>query len=192
FIHRPVFVKFEDEHGQPVKRRDTREKILEAGWQQALQTLSTAERAKGPARIIGAFGKQAEQQIAFESMLHNYAAQGGPEIDTSKTAQFINTDHRFGNTGASTFFVQMAVGVMGSYYEGGTSAAVSMRDPSAASIVFISPPSPDRREAQKGRDLFKHQVQTAIDPNNYKPPTGGAVANGSEASSGRVSDSPKP
>jgi hypothetical protein len=100
--------------------------------------LPATERAKGPARIIGAFGKQVEQQIAFENTLRSYAAQGGPEIDTSKTAQFINTDHRIGNTGASTFFMQMAVGVMGSYYEGGTSAAVNLRDPAGASIVFIS------------------------------------------------------
>lgn len=175
FIHRPVFVKFEDEQGKPVKRRDTRQKILEAGWQQALQTLPAAERAKGPARIIGAFGKQVEQQLAFEGTLHSYAAQGGPEIDTSKTAQFINTDHRFGNTGASTFFVQMAVGVMSSYYQGGASAAVNLRDPAGASIVFISPPSDERRAAQKGRDLFKHQVEPAINPENYKPPTVGEV-----------------
>ncbi len=175
FIHRPVFVKFEDEHGHPVKRREAREKILEAGWQQALQTLPAAERAKGPARIIGAFGKQVEQQRAFEGVMHSYAAQGGPEIDTSKTAQFINTDHRFGNTGASTLFVQMGVGVMGSYYEGGTSAAVNLRDPAEGSIVFISPPSEEKRTEQKGRDVFKHQVQPAIDPENYKPPTVGAI-----------------
>jgi hypothetical protein len=25
FIHRPVFVKFEDEHGKPLTRRDTRQ-----------------------------------------------------------------------------------------------------------------------------------------------------------------------
>ena len=175
FIHRPVFVKFEDEQGKPVKRRDARQKILEVGWQQALQTLPSTERAKGPARIIGAFGKQTEQQIAFEAVLHSYAAQGGPEIDTGKTAQFINTDHRFGNTGASTLFVQMALGVMGSYYEGGASAAVNLRDPTGASIVFISPPSDERREMQKNRNLFKHKVQPAIDPENYKPPTVGQV-----------------
>jgi hypothetical protein len=65
FIHRPVFVKFEDEHGQPLKRREGRQKILEAGWQQALETLPAAERAKGPARIIGSFDKQVDQQLAF-------------------------------------------------------------------------------------------------------------------------------
>lgn len=175
FIHRPVFVKFEDEHGKPVKRRDARQKILEAGWQEALQTLPEAERTKGPARIIGAFGGNVEQQLAFEGTLHSYAAQGGPEIDTSKTAQFINIDRRIGNTGASTFFVQMALGVMGSVIEGGTSAAVNLRDPTGASIVFISPPKDPKQAAQKNWNPFQHEVAPAIDPENYKPPTVGDV-----------------
>lgn len=192
FIHRPVFVKFEDEHGQPVTRRDARQKILEAGWQQALQTLPEPERAKGPVRIIGAFGNHAEQQLALEATLHHYAAQGGPEIDTSKTAQFINTDRRFGNSGASTFFVQMALGVLGSYIEGGASAAINLRDPTGASIVFISPPSEEKRKAQQGRDVFKHRVEPAIDPENYKPPTVGAVLNGSKAANAQGSGASAP
>lgn len=171
FVHRPIFVRFEDGQGHAVKRRDARQKILEAGWNQALQTLPSAARTKGPTRIIGAFGKQVEQQLALEGMLYSYAAQGGPEIDTGKTAQFINTDYRLGNTGASTFFVQMALGVMGSYYEGGVSAAVNMRDSAGASIVFITPPSEEQRKAQRDQDLFKHEVRPAIDPDNYKPPT---------------------
>lgn len=175
FIHRPVFVRYEDEHGQPVKRRAERQKILETGWQQALQTLPAAERAKGPTRIIGAFGKQVEQQIAFEAVLNSYAAQGGPEIDTGKTAQFINTDYRLGNTGASTFFMQMALGVMGGYYEGGTSAAVNLRDPRGASIMFISPPAVSRHHAGNAQDPLQHKVEPAIDPENYKPPTIGEV-----------------
>lgn len=175
YIHRPVFVSLKDEHGQPVKRRDERRKILEAGWQQALQTLPETERAKGPARIVGAFGNQVEQQLALEGMLHTYAAQGGPEIDTGKTAQFIDTDRRLGNTGAATFFMQMALGVMGSYIEGGTSAAVNLRDPAGASIVFISPPNEASRKKQHGWNVFKHQVKPAIDPENYEPPTLGAV-----------------
>ena len=170
FIHRPVFVKFEDEHGQSVTRRDARQKLLEAGWQQALQTLPDAERAKGPARIVAAFDNNVDHLVAMEGMLHQYAAQGGPEIDSGKTAQFINTDRRLGNTGAATFFMQMALGVMGSYIEGGTSTAVNLRDPAGASIVFISPPSEERRKAQEGRDVFKHQVKPSIDPENYRAP----------------------
>ena len=174
FIHRPVFVKFEDEQGKPVKRRDARQKLLEAGWQQALQTLPEAQRAAGPARIIAAFNHDTEQKIALAGTLHAYAAQGGPDIDTGKTSQFIDTDHRMGNTGAATFFVQMAVGVMGSYIDGGASAAINLRDPAGASIVFISPPSKERREAQ-GANIFKHIVQPSIDPDNYKPPTVASV-----------------
>jgi hypothetical protein len=181
FVHRPVFVKFEDEHGKPVTRRDGRQKLLEAGWHQALQTLPDAERAKGPARIVAAFDNNVDHLVAMEGMLHQYAAQGGPEIDSGKTAQFINTDRRLGNTGAATFFVQMALGVMGSYIDGGPSAAVNLRDPAGASIVFISPPSEERRKAQEGRDVFKHQVKPAIDPDNYKPPTVGAVLGKDEA-----------
>jgi hypothetical protein len=181
FIHRPVFVKFEDEHGQPVTRRDARQKILDTGWQQALQTLPEAERAKGPARIVAAFNNQAEQLVALEGTLHQYAAQGGPEIDSGKAAQFINTDHRLGNTGAATFFVQMALGVMGSYIGGGTSAAINLRDPTGASIVFISPPTAERLKAQEGHDVFKHRVQPSIDPENYKPPTVGQVLGAGQA-----------
>ena len=187
YIHRPVFFKFEDEHGRPLNRRDARQKILESGWQQALQTLPDNERTKGPARIVGAFGDHVEQQLALEGVLHTYAAQGGPEIDTSKTAQFINTDRRLGNTGAATFFMQMALGVMGSYIEGGTSAAVNLRDPSGASIVFISPPSEASRKKQQGLDVFKHKVKPAIAPEDYKPPTVGAVLQSS-----KVSTAPEP
>lgn len=184
FIHRPVFVKFEDEHGKPIKRRDARQKVLDAGWQQALQTLPDAERAKGPARIIAAFDNNVDHLVAMEGVLQQYAAQGGPEIDSGKTAQFINTDRRLGNTGAATFFMQAAIGVMGSYIEGGTSAAINLRDSAGASIVFVSPPTDERRKEQVNRDVFKHQVKPAIDPDNYKPPTVGAVLDQDRAAQG--------
>ena len=58
FVHRPVFVKFADEEGKPVTRRDQRQKLFNAGWQQALQTLPEAERGKGPARIVTGTGNQ--------------------------------------------------------------------------------------------------------------------------------------
>ena len=186
FVHRPVFVKFEDEQGMPVTRRDARQKILEAGWQQALSTLPETRRKAGPARIIAAFDNNTEQRIALEGMLHNYAAQGGPEIDSGKTSQFINTDSRMGNTGAATFFVQMAVGVMGSYIDGGASAAINLRDPTGVSIVFISPPSEEKRKNQ-GLNVFKHLVEPSIDPKNYEPPTVAAVM-GMQAQTSNMSD----
>ena len=171
FVHRPIFVKFKDENGKPVTRRDERQKIFNAGWQEALQTLPEAERTKGAARIIAATGKQPAQQLMLEGMLHDYAAHGGPEIDSGKTAQFINTDHRLGNTGSATFFVQMAIGVMGSYRDGGASAAINLRDRDEASIIFITPPSDAVREEQEPREIFRSRVTPAVDPANYAAPS---------------------
>ena len=65
-----------------------------------------------------------DQLIALHGTLDAYAANGGPEFDSGKSSQFIDTDKRLGNTGASTLFMHMAIGVMGSYRDGGISAAI--------------------------------------------------------------------
>lgn len=183
FVHRPVFVKFADEEGKPVTRRDARQKIFNAGWQQALQTLPEAERGKGPSRIVAGTGNQPEQSLMLESMLHDYAAQGGPEIDSSKSAQFINTDLRLGNTGAATWFMQMAIGVMGSYRDGGASAAINLRDSNEASIIFITPPSGAKRQQQDANgDIFRSRITPAVDPANYVAPSVEAIL---ESSAGK-------
>jgi hypothetical protein len=171
FIHRPTFVKFADEHGKPITRRDERDKILQAGWQAALLTLPEAERAKAPALIVAATAGNTQQMTMLHSTLNAYAARGGPEIDTGNSAQFIDTDKRLGNTGATTLFMQMAIGVMGSYRNGGISAAVNLRNKGEASIVFISPPSDEKRKTQKhprGGDVFAHRGSPAINPADYK------------------------
>ncbi|MEO7495410.1 MAG: DUF2875 family protein [Massilia sp.] len=171
FIHRPTFVKFTDEHGKPLTRRDAREKALQAGWQQALLTLPEADRPKSPSLVIAATGDNHEQLNLLHSTLRAHAANGGPEIDSGKSAQFIDTDKRLGNTGATTLFMQMAIGVMGSYREGGISAAVNLRDSGEASIVFISPPSEDKRKTQhhpRGGDVFAHHGSPAVEPADYK------------------------
>jgi hypothetical protein len=171
FIHRPTFVKFTDDHGKPVTRRDERNKVLQAGWQAALLTLPEAQRATAPTLVVAATGDDADQTILLHGALNASAAHGGPEIDTGKSNQFIDTDQRLGNTGATTLFMQMAIGVMGSYRDGGVSAAVNLRDKNEASIVFISPPSDQQRKTQKhphGGDVFAHRGTPAIDPANYR------------------------
>ncbi len=171
FIHRPVFVNTSDQDGKPLRRRDQRRAALLAGFNQALSTLSESERASGPARIIASTNNNTEQLIALEGVLHDFAAKGGPEIDSGKTNQFINTDRRLGDTGAATLFMQMAIGVMGSYRAGGVSAAINLRDPSEASIIFISPPSAEKLHAQRNRNVFRHRNSLDIDPANYAPPS---------------------
>lgn len=170
FIHRPTFVTFTDEHGKPITRRDERDKIMQAGWESALLTLPETERLKAPSLIVAATGNDTSQIALLHSTLTAYEKRGGPEIDTGKSNQFIDTDKRLGNTGATTLFMQMAIGVMGSYRDGGISVAVNMRDKNEATIVLISPPSEDKRKTQKhphGGDVFAHRGTPAIDPANY-------------------------
>ncbi len=61
FIHRPTFVKFTDEHGKPITRRDERDKVMQAGWQAALLNLPETERVKAPALVIAATGDDTSQ-----------------------------------------------------------------------------------------------------------------------------------
>jgi hypothetical protein len=42
----------------------------------------------------------------------------------------------------------MAIGVMGSYIDGGVSAAINLRNDREASLIFISPPPPEKLKAQ--------------------------------------------
>lgn len=171
FIHRPTFVKFTDEHGKPITRLDERNKVLQAGWSAALLTLPEAQRINAPALIVAATGEDTNQISMLHGMMTAYAAHGGPEIDTGKSNQFIDTDKRLGNTGATTLFMQMAISVMGSYRNGGISAAVNLRDKNEASIVFISPPSDEQRKTQqhpRGGDVFQHRRTPAVDPADYQ------------------------
>lgn len=171
YLHRPVFVRFADEHGKPVTRRAERQQLLQAGWQAALQNLPEARRKDAPARVIAATGGKAGQLITLHGVLDAQAAAGGPEIDSGKSSQFIDADKRLGDTGAATLFVQMAIGVMGSYRDGGVSAAVNLRGEEEASIVLISPPTDEQRKNQthpRGGDVFAHRGTPSIDPGSYR------------------------
>jgi hypothetical protein len=170
FIHRPTFVRMLDKEGKPLTRKDQREQALQAGWQEALRSLPEAERPAAPARLVAATGGNQAQLVALHKTLLKHAEDGGTELDSGNTAQWIDTDQRLGNTGAATLFVQMAIGVMGSYRDGGISAVVNLRNPDEATIVLVSPPSEEKRRKQKhphGGDVLRHYVTPAIDPANY-------------------------
>ncbi len=159
-----------DGQGRPLARREARAAALAAGWRQALETLPEAERQAAPARIAVSTGGKVAQAVALHAVLDGWSAEGGPQLDPAKPNQWIDTDARLGNTGAATWFMQMAIGVMGSYREGGTTAAINLRNDREASIVMISPPSEDKRKSQQhpaGGDVLRHHSTPAVDPANY-------------------------
>lgn len=169
YLHRPVYVPMLDKQGKPLTRRSERVKALANGWQQALQTLPEDQRKNAPGRVLVADAGNVDQTVILHDVMNAWAEQGGPELDSRKARQWINTDVRLGNTGASTWFMQMSIGVMGSYIDGGSSVAINMRDPNEASIVFVTPPPPETIKQQPSSEvLFKHKFVPAIDPANYQ------------------------
>jgi hypothetical protein len=171
FIHRPVFVKTTDDKGRPLPPGKQRNEALQQGWAKALAAAGEQSKIPAPQRIITATGGDTNQTLSLHAMLHAYEAAGGPTYDMTDGRRFIDTDRRLGNTGAATFFMQAAIGVMASYKDGGVSAAINLRDTSEASIVLITPPSDELRKTQqhpKGGDVFRHKVTPAYDPANYQ------------------------
>jgi hypothetical protein len=173
FLHRPVFVKMTDKDGKLLKHTEQRQAALQQGWKAALETLPEAQRAVGPARVIVATGGKTSQLIDFHGLLRHVGENGVSKFDPDKPTSFIDVDRRLGDTGATTFFMQTAIGVMGSYREGGVSAAFNLRDPTEASIIFISPPSDEKRKSQHhaiGGDVLRNATVPMIDPKNYEDP----------------------
>lgn len=171
FIHRPVFVKTTDDKGQPLPPGKQRNEALQLGWKSALAAAGDQTNTPAPQRIITATGGDTNQALSLHAMLHAYEEAGGPTYEITDGKRFIDTDRRLGNTGAATFFMQAAIGVMASYKDGGVSAAINLRDSSEANIVLITPPSDELRRTQqhpKGGDVFRHKVTPAYDPANYE------------------------
>jgi hypothetical protein len=171
YIHRPVFVKTTDDKGLPLPFGKQRNEALQQGWAAALAAAGEKSPTSAPQRIITATGDNTNQALSLHAMLQAYDAAGGPTYDITDGKRFIDTDRRLGNTGAATFFMQAAIGVMASYREGGVSAAINLRDTSEASIVLITPPSDELRKTQqhpKGGDVFRHKVTPAYDPADYQ------------------------
>jgi len=173
FLHRPVFVKMTDNDGKLLKHAEQRQAALQQGWKAALETLPESQRASGPARVIVATGGKTSQLIDFHGLLRRVGDNGVSKFNPDKPTSFIDVDRRLGDTGATTFFMQTAIGVMGSYREGGVSAAFNLRDPTEASIIFISPPSDEKRKSQHhaiGGDVLRNATVPMIDPKNYEDP----------------------
>ncbi len=171
YVHRPVFVKWEDAEGKPADSEEQRILLMKRGLDEARQALSANGKSEFPTRIIAATENRVERSLILHKALNAQKAEGGPGYEITNKTKFIDTDRRLGNTGSATFFMQAAIGIMGSYREGGVSAAINMRDPNGASIMLISPPSDELRAKQQhpsGGDVFRHKVEPAYDPEVYK------------------------
>ena len=167
YVHRPHYIPLTDADGKPLARRSERIAALVKGWNQALAAFPDAQRPAALKRLISSTGGSPDTLVELTALVDAQAGGGGPELHLDKPNEWIDLEPRLGNTGSASLFMGMAIGVMGSYIDGGGSAAINLRNPREASLVFISPPPPDKLQRQ-GRGVFKNNVTPAIDPASYR------------------------
>ena len=167
YVHRPHYIPLTDADGKPLARRSERIAALVKGWNQALAAFPDTQRPAALKRLISSTGGSPDTLVELTALVDAQAGGGGPELHLDKPNEWIDLEPRLGNTGSASLFMGMAIGVMGSYIDGGGSAAINLRNPREASLVFISPPPPDKLQRQ-GRGVFKNNVTPAIDPANYR------------------------
>ena len=167
YVHRPHYIPLTDADGKPLARRSERIAALVKGWNQALEAFPDAQRPAALKRLISSTGGSPDTLVELTALVDAQAGGGGPELHLDKPNEWIDLEPRLGNTGSASLFMGMAIGVMGSYIDGGGSAAINLRNPREASLVFISPPPPDKLQRQ-GRGVFKNNVTPAIDPASYR------------------------
>jgi hypothetical protein len=133
YIHRPVDVKLTDDHGQPLKTALQAE-ALKAGWEQAIAALPDN---KEPKRLFYDTTGNKQWVIPLNQAL-SQVGTSAPHPDEVKEGYDIGA--RIGNTGTSSPMVQIGLGLIASYQQGGASATVNRRPNGMASIVMVSPP----------------------------------------------------
>lgn len=133
YIHRPQAASFVHE-GKPLSSQGHREAFQKA-WQDALDTLPHGQE---PARVIYDCGhlKQAGRIVPLVQVLHDSGSSLDPHGRNG-----VDLTRALGETGATSFFVGMALGVYASHEHKDPTAVVSFRRSDRATVVMIEPPT---------------------------------------------------
>ena len=140
YLHRPQFVSFVREDGQPLGPK-AREEAFSAAWQAALEALPEGQK---PARVFYDCGPVTQGARVVPMAQALYRLDG--DLDLSRNGY--NLFPSLGDTGASSAYVGLALGVMASHEKNDVSAAVCLRREDGASIFFVSPPTAEDRKKQ--------------------------------------------
>ncbi|HWQ08687.1 MAG TPA: hypothetical protein VN436_06265, partial [Holophaga sp.] len=141
-VHRPQVVSYV--HDGKLLSPRAQEKAFSDGWKSALESLPAGQT---PVRVIFDHGKAPEGHriLPLAQALREY----GPELDLHGK-HGVNLTARVGDTGASSPFVALALGIMASGKDGGSSACVNLRRSDGASIIMVTPPTAE--------DLVKRKI----------------------------------
>jgi Protein of unknown function (DUF2875) len=134
-VHRPQIVSYVQD-GKPLPPK-AQQKAFNEAWKAALDSLP---QGQAPARVIFDHGKSSEGQrmIPLAQAIHTQ----GPDLDLHGK-NGVNLTTRVGDTGASSAFVALALGITASRKDGGPTACVNLRRDDGASILMVTPPTPE-------------------------------------------------
>ncbi|MCP1571720.1 hypothetical protein J2S30_000099 [Herbaspirillum rubrisubalbicans] len=152
YLHRPVDVKLTDDKGQPLKTA-LQAAALKAGWEAAIAGLPEATE---PKRVFYDTTGNKQWVIPLNQALMQMGASA-PHPDEVKEGYDIGA--RIGNTGTSSPMVQIGLGLIASYHQGGASATVNRRPNGMATIIMVSPPD----EATKAAWAKNHAGRSPFD-----------------------------
>jgi hypothetical protein len=133
YLHRPVDVKLTDGEGKPLSK-SAQIAALRSGWTAAVDTLPQAEQ---PKRVFYDTTGDRTWAIPITQALSQV---GDGTLDIGDVKHGYDIGRRIGNTGVSSPMVQLGLGLIAGYQEGGASATISRRPDGNATIIMVSPP----------------------------------------------------
>ncbi|MGN6083007.1 type VI lipase adapter Tla3 domain-containing protein [Trinickia sp.] len=133
YLHRPVDVKLTSDDGKLLPKSE-QIVALKNGWASALGTL---EPTTEPKRVF--YDTTGDRQWAIP-ITQALSQEGAKAPDISDVKQGYDIGRRIGNTGVSSPMVQLGLGLIASYKEGGASATINRRPDGNATIMMVSPP----------------------------------------------------
>ncbi len=140
YLHRPVTVSLSKDDGQPLPQAD-QAAAIKAGWEQAVAALPSEQE---PARVFYDTTGDARSVIPLNQAL----TQIGPQApDLNHVKEGYDIGRRIGNTGISSPLVQIGLGLVASYQQGGASATVHRRPDGTATLIMVSPPEDEIKAA---------------------------------------------
>ncbi|WP_150800295.1 DUF2875 family protein [Pseudomonas fluorescens] len=157
YLHRPIKVPMLDENGKLLKPA-LQAKALQAGWQQALETLPEGDK---PVRVFYDSTDNINGEIALTNALHSLNTDG-TGIELGNVDEGYDIGRRLGNTGVSSALVEINLATIASYLEGGVSAVVYAGKDGSTTVQMVRPPD----EARKAKNQQTH----GIDPFRFRMP----------------------
>jgi hypothetical protein len=143
YIHKPVTVDLSSDDGRPLNRIETTKRLrvgLERAFAAAEITPTMAERV---------FYDSSEDKLWVIPLSKAVDEATQSNLDAMSLTQGFDIGVRIGNTGINAPYMQMGLGLIASYLDGGTSVSIARRPGEKVDIVVLSPPAPNSAEAHQ-------------------------------------------